>query len=134
MTPSATIGRSGETGHRANLTKLAKGMTKITLGTKDRPIIIRTTSEEKIQKIAAVCAAYHWEYIIGFEAPENLSDLKKALREQGTPEDVSAPCPCGSGKKFKFCCAEKMRQLDVNRFIEEFALQNLAIEADGDNG
>ncbi len=114
------LGCPWELSQRDNTGKLLKGMSKMTLGTSDHPIIVRTTSEEKMKKIVALCAEYHWHYIIGFEAPENLDHLKTALRQRLTPDDVYAPCSCGSGKKFKFCCAEKIRHLDVNQVLEEF--------------
>ncbi|MCF8568098.1 SEC-C domain-containing protein [Alicyclobacillus tolerans] len=29
------------------------------------------------------------------------------------PVNVYDPCPCGSGKKYKFCCAKKPIELDL---------------------
>ncbi|MCF8568607.1 SEC-C domain-containing protein [Alicyclobacillus tolerans] len=29
------------------------------------------------------------------------------------PANVYDPCPCGSGKKYKFCCAKKPFELDL---------------------
>jgi hypothetical protein len=45
--------------------------------------------------------------------PEHYTLFKKAIREKGVNTTVriakfdrNAPCPCGSGKKFKKCCGE----------------------------
>lgn len=42
------------------------------------------------------------------EASRDLVDPRVVSTEQ-RPIDVYAPCPCGSGKKFKFCCRAKVR-------------------------
>ncbi len=34
-------------------------------------------------------------------------------------KDMYAPCPCGSGKKFKFCCYQKQRE--QTRIVEVVA-------------
>ena len=35
--------------------------------------------------------------------------VKKMFRPASGKVGRNAPCPCGSGKKFKYCCLEKMR-------------------------
>ncbi|WP_280549637.1 PBPRA1643 family SWIM/SEC-C metal-binding motif protein [Halomonas sp. 11-S5] len=80
------------------------------LGTEKRPIIVRVYSEEKARYIAETCAEHGWHYIIGFELdkPEDMSDFEKMLNPSSpsVSEKVgrNAPCPCGSGKKYKKCC------------------------------
>ncbi len=81
------------------------------LGTTKKPIIMRVQSEERARQVTAICAEHEWIYIIGFEPdkPEDISDLEKALNPQPQPQKSekigrNAPCPCGSGKKFKKCC------------------------------
>lgn len=83
------------------------------LGTEKKPVIVRVHTEEKAKYVAKTCAANGWHYIIGFEppeVPEDISDLTKLLN----PEELQAKstkiprnlsCPCGSGKKYKKCCA-----------------------------
>lgn len=77
------------------------------LGSKGRPIIVKTNTDEKVKRITEICHENGWEYIIGLEAIEDITDLKKALKEKQTPADIYGPCPCGSGQKYKFCCAKK---------------------------
>ena len=39
------------------------------------------------------------------EAPEDTGDTTvKTVRRQGAKIGRNAPCPCGSGKKYKKCC------------------------------
>ncbi len=83
------------------------------LGSEQRPLVLRVPSEQRLQKVTAICDEYGFKFIIGLEPPEDLTDLKKALMQKMTPKDVYAPCPCGSGKKFKFCCAKKPMDLDI---------------------
>jgi tetratricopeptide (TPR) repeat protein len=90
------------------------------LGSEQRPIIVKVNSEEKGQKIAGICGHFGWQYIMGFEYDEDLTDLKKALRERMSPADAYSPCPCGSGEKYKFCCTKQMKNFDVNRYVAEF--------------
>lgn len=81
------------------------------LGTKNRPIIVRVHSEEKATYVANTCAEHNWHYIIRFEKdkPEDLSDLEKMLNPPSPAISKkinrNAPCHCGSGKKYKKCCA-----------------------------
>jgi SWIM/SEC-C metal-binding protein len=80
------------------------------LGSEKRPVIVRVHSEEKAMYVAKTCAENGWRYIIGFEQdkPEDISDLEKLLNPPAPAQSVkierNAPCPCGSGKKYKKCC------------------------------
>ena len=88
------------------------------LGTEKRPIMARVHSDEKARYVAETCAEHGWHYIIGFEPDkvEDISDLEKMLNPDkkiqssktivsGTKIGRNEPCPCGSGKKYKKCCA-----------------------------
>ncbi len=81
------------------------------LGTKNRPIIVQVRTEERALYVDKACTEHGWQYIIGLEPdkPEDLSDLEKMLNPPipATSNKVGRndPCPCGSGKKFKHCCA-----------------------------
>lgn len=83
------------------------------LGSEKKPVIVRVHTEEKAKYVAETCAANGWHYIIGFEppeVPEDISDLEKllnpeALQAKSTKISRNSPCPCGSGKKYKKCCA-----------------------------
>lgn len=84
-------------------------MTK--LGTKAHPIIVRVTTEERWEYIAQECGFREWQFIIGFEPDkqEDISDFEKAMISptpiQSEKFGRNDPCPCGSRKKFKKCCA-----------------------------
>ncbi len=83
------------------------------LGSKARPIICRVQDESRAAEVQSICAEHGFQFIIGLEPdkPENLFDLKKALKSlpthiPNTPAKVSPNdyCPCGSNKKYKKCC------------------------------
>ncbi|MBW4080758.1 SEC-C domain-containing protein [Paenibacillus sp. S150] len=74
-----------------------------------------------MEQVQRVCDYYGWNYIMGMEFIEDLNDLNKALLEQLTPENIYDPCPCGSGKKFKFCCAGKMKNFDLDAYLTDFS-------------
>lgn len=89
-------------------------------GSEKRPIIVKVKSDETAQKVALICERFGWKYILGFEFAEDLTDLKKALKEKLEPVHVYDPCPCGSGEKYRFCCAKKMKGFDISRYVKEF--------------
>ena len=86
------------------------------LGSEKRPAVVRVQTMPKGEEIVALCEKHHWKGIVGIEAdqPEDLSDIDLLLRAlAGKPSAHRAtprigrndPCPCGSGRKFKKCCA-----------------------------
>ncbi|MCH8012952.1 MAG: SEC-C domain-containing protein [Candidatus Marinimicrobia bacterium] len=85
------------------------------LGTEKRPIIVHVHSDEKARYVAEKCAEHGWHYIIGFEddKPEDISDLERALNPEkpikSSKINRNAPCPCGSGKKYKKCCGAVLK-------------------------
>jgi hypothetical protein len=97
-----------------------RGNSMLPLGSEQRPIIVKVSSEAKGQKVAQICDRFGWHYIMGFEHDEDLTDLKKVLKDRMGPADVYAPCPCGSGEKYKFCCAKQMKNFDLDRYMAEF--------------
>ena len=82
------------------------------LGSRKRPAIVRVQTEAHAQEIVAVCDAHGWQVIVGVEpdAPEDVSDVRKllapdqAVARQPAAVPRNAPCPCGSGRKYKKCC------------------------------
>ena len=82
------------------------------LGSRKRPAIVRVQTEAHAEELVALCDAHGWQVIVGVEpdAPEDVSDVRKLLPpEPGIarpPPAVgrNAPCPCGSGRKYKKCC------------------------------
>jgi len=83
------------------------------LGSLQRPLALRVTSEEKLNEVIDICDHHGFIYIIGLAGSEDLTDLRKAIQQKMIPEDVYSPCPCGSGKKFKFCCAKKPFEIGI---------------------
>lgn len=83
------------------------------LGSEQRPLVLRVTSDKRLKEVTEKCEEYGFHFIIGLEPPEDLTDLKNAIKQKMTPNDVYSPCPCGSGKKFKFCCARKPIETDI---------------------
>ncbi|WP_369680619.1 YecA family protein [Bacillus sp. AFS023182] len=52
-------------------------------------------------------------YIVGLGFNEDISDLKKAIKDCSRPANTYENCPCNSGKKYKFCCMNKEIELDI---------------------
>lgn len=101
---------SGAEGLSAQASSIASGL----------PVRIHAESEERAARIAKVCERFKLPYSIEIRYPEDLDDLEDALVRRLSLSNVYAPCPCGSGEKFKFCCARKVKNLDVELFIDEF--------------
>ncbi len=81
------------------------------VGSEKRPIILRVGSENRVYELSRICQEKGFQFIIGIEPdePENIDDLNLALNPNKPyvkTESYSrnAPCPCGSGKKYKKCC------------------------------
>ena len=81
------------------------------LGSVQRPIIVKVTTDVHLTQIAKLCARFGWIYVISIETVENLNDLKKALKEKTEQTNPYESCLCGSGEKFKFCCEKRLRNL-----------------------
>ena len=89
------------------------------LGSEKRPVIARVQTQDRAMKIMQICEEHGWKVIAGIEPdkPEDISDVQKLLSQAAygaapvavrpTPKTgLNAPCPCGSGRKFKRCCAK----------------------------
>ncbi len=98
---------------RANNNYLEKGW-----GSERQPTIVKAKSPERAEQVARVCKHFHWHYILGMEYTEDLTDLKKAIREKYAPANVYELCPCGSGAKYKFCCAKTMKNFELNDYLK----------------
>jgi SWIM/SEC-C metal-binding protein len=81
-------------------------------GTSKHPAVARVRTEKRAREIVELCNEYDIKVIVGIEPdkPEDISDVELALSPPKT-EVADAkigrnePCPCGSGKKYKRCCA-----------------------------
>ncbi len=84
------------------------------LGSEKRPAIVRVQTQERAAEIAALGNKHGWHCIIGIEPykPEDISDIDRLLNppvpvKAEVKPRRNAPCPCGSGKKYKKCCGAK---------------------------
>jgi SWIM/SEC-C metal-binding protein len=85
------------------------------LGTRQKPAIIRVSTEERANEILNICDRQGWQVVIGIE-PDKTEDISDFQRLMGNKVDNTKtfvnemqigrndPCPCGTGKKFKKCC------------------------------
>ncbi len=95
------------------------------LGTNKRPIRFRVQTEERMSEIADICEDNDWIFLGGFEPgePEDIRELEYMLnpkafsspprlvgsnyvtiKNERSKVGRNAPCPCGSGLKYKKCC------------------------------
>lgn len=80
------------------------------LGTEKRPAIVRVQNELRAQEVSSIFDKNEWKFILGIEPdkPEDISDLEKLLNPVKSAKSAkigrNAPCPCGSGEKYKKCC------------------------------
>jgi len=82
------------------------------IGTSRHPAVVRLQTQDRALQVLAFCQEHGIQCIVGVEPdePEDVSDIDRALHP---PAPVLAeakvgrndPCPCGSGKKYKKCCA-----------------------------
>jgi SWIM/SEC-C metal-binding protein len=83
------------------------------LGSEKRPVIVRVKTEERARAITAACTARGWQCIAGVEPdePGDVSDFERLMDPvapaRSTKVGRNELCPCGSGTKYKRCCAEK---------------------------
>ncbi len=83
------------------------------LGSEKRPVIVRVKTQERAHAVTAACTARGWQCIAGIEPdePEDVSDFERLMNPVMPVGSAKVgrndPCPCGSGSKYKRCCAEK---------------------------
>jgi len=78
-----------------------------------RTLVLRTKSPERATALLAECGRLGYKAIVGVEPDkvEDITDLERALRRSRLSEvhrsfvSRNGPCPCGSGSKYKNCCA-----------------------------
>jgi SWIM/SEC-C metal-binding protein len=83
------------------------------LGTAKNPAVVNVKTKERAKEVESVFNENGWAYSIALEPDkdEDITDLEILLNPQKTKiteEKVgrNAPCPCGSGKKYKKCCGK----------------------------
>lgn len=81
-------------------------------GSNRAPLKLFVNSEEKQAEVIAICAERRWAYEIDL-SPDNEEDIsqltflldKQVIARTTRLAGRNDPCPCGSGKKYKQCCA-----------------------------
>ncbi|MBA4392565.1 MAG: zinc chelation protein SecC [Desulfobacca sp.] len=83
------------------------------LGTEKNPVVVHVQTEDRRREISAIFEKHDWKYLIEMDpdTPEDISSLERLLNPPSptTAEKKigrNAPCPCGSGNKFKRCCGQ----------------------------
>ena len=83
------------------------------LGSQRNPLTLTVKDEARRLEIKAICADKSWfcEITVDPEADENIRDLtflqdKQVVATSTRLAGRNDPCPCGSGKKYKQCCAK----------------------------
>jgi len=79
-------------------------------GRKEKHAVVKVQTQERAEEILALCDSNGWKVIIGIEPyeDEDITDVERLLNPpkpiKSEKIDRNAPCPCGSGKKYKKCC------------------------------
>ena len=94
--------------------KIFDGKKTAKLGTETNPAVVNVQTEERVKELEPVFDANGWKYKIELEPdkPENIEALEILLNPVKTKiadkkVGRNEPCPCGSGNKYKKCCANK---------------------------
>jgi len=95
------------------------------LGSEKKPICFHAQTERRMGEIAAICEHNGWHFIgkLDPKEPEDIREIEYMLNPGAFKEiprmrismnkpivmrepkpSRNAPCPCGSGKKYKKCC------------------------------
>lgn len=84
------------------------------LGTTKRPAVVCVQTDGREAEVSKIFEDNGWEFKVEVDPdkPEDVSDLDILLNPVAqvvAPKKIgrNEPCPCGSGKKYKKCCAIK---------------------------
>ena len=87
------------------------------IGSKKKPAILRVQTEDRAVEVMNMANDAEVTFIVGIEPekPEDISDLKRAINKESAISLIprkarpskNAPCPCGSGRKYKGCCGKE---------------------------
>jgi SWIM/SEC-C metal-binding protein len=91
-----------------------------TIGTRERPAIVRVQTEKRRDDVLAFCQDNNIAVLVSLDPdkPEDLADIERVTMARApAPPTIPAksapkvgrndPCPCGSGKKYKKCCLDR---------------------------
>jgi uncharacterized protein len=73
--------------------------------TYQEPVSEELRAELIVGAAAGMNKIYHYfeaQRLLGIDLPENITSFRRSVPKIGRND----PCPCGSGKKFKHCCAK----------------------------
>jgi SWIM/SEC-C metal-binding protein len=83
------------------------------LGSDAHPARARVQTLPRAHEIVSLCDRHGWKVVVGVEPDESedigdVTKLLNGLRQQIPVAGPSrnGPCPCGSGRKYKRCCAK----------------------------
>jgi len=93
--------------------KIFDGKKTAKLGTPKNPAVVKVQTDERAKAVAAVFEEHGWHYTLEVDPdqPEDVADMDLLLNPPQTrvaeaKVGRNAPCPCGSGKKYKKCCGQ----------------------------
>ena len=96
-----------------NMEKIFNGKRPAKLGTEKMPAVVSVQTKKRLKEVSSIFEENDWKYTIELEPdkPEDITDLERLLNP---PKPVivekkvgrNAPCPCGSGDKYKKCCGK----------------------------
>ena len=96
----------------AGRSRVFDGRKNAKLGTDKNPAVVTVQTEARQKEVTALFEEKGWTYRIQLDPakPEDIADLKRLLNPPqpitvGQKIGRNEPCPCGSGKKYKNCCA-----------------------------
>lgn len=88
---------------------------------KGTPIVCYVRNELQAAIVTKRCQDYGIHSIIQIKPYVDISLLKKILKNKLNEKKYDL-CPCGKGKKFKFCCYEKELHFDREPFFRNESL------------
>jgi len=95
------------------MVKIYNGQKPARLGTETNPAAVNVRTKKRFKEVESIFKKHGWKYTIELnkDKPEDIIDLEVLLnptKPKIIEEKVgrNAPCPCGSGKKYKKCCGK----------------------------
>lgn len=79
---------------------------------KEIPIVCLVVTELQAAKVAKICQDYGIQSIIKMKPFVDISQLKKVVKSKMKAR-LYDPCPCGKGRKYKFCCYKNEIKFEI---------------------
>ena len=110
--PAATLSLLSDYNGEA-MEKKFNGQKAAKLGTARKPAQVNVKTKKRLKEVASLFEENGWRYSIELDPdkPEDINDLEILLnppKPKIAEKKVgrNAPCPCGSGRKYKKCCGK----------------------------